>query len=258
MILDEIVEDKKKRLTCHKKNVSETEIRRAAESVEKVPHRFFDALKKKQISIIGEFKNASPSIGKIKSKINLEERIREYNISVDAISCLTEEDYFHGNVDYLKYISGISPLPILRKDFMIDEYQFYEAKAIGADAVLLIAAILDDAQMRDFYQLAKELSLDSLVEVHNEEEMERALKLDAEIIGVNNRNLKDFTIELDTTRRLSKMVPEEKVFVAESGIITDEDVRFLKQCKVDAFLIGRALMGAEHPAEVAAHWKELA
>lgn len=112
--------------------------------------------------------------------------------------------------------------------------------------------------MRDFYQLAKELSLDSLVEVHNEEEMERALKLDAEIIGVNNRNLKDFTIELDTTRRLSKMVPEEKVFVAESGIITDEDVRFLKQCKVDAFLIGRALMEAEHPAEVAAHWKELA
>lgn len=258
MILDEIVEDKKKRLTCHKKNVSETEIRRAAESVEKVPHRFYDALKKEQISIIGEFKNASPSIGKIKSKINLVERIREYNVSVDAISCLTEEDHFHGNVDYLKYIRGISPLPILRKDFMIDEYQFYEAKAIGADAVLLIAAILDDAQMRDFYQLAKELSLDSLVEVHNEEEMERALKLDAEIIGVNNRNLKDFTIELDTTRRLSKMVPEEKVFVAESGIITDEDVRFLKQCNVDAFLIGRALMEAEHPAEVAAHWKELA
>ena len=177
---------------------------------------------------------------------------------MDAISCLTEEDHFHGSIDYLKYIRGISSLPILRKDFMIDEYQFYEAKAIGADAVLLIAAILDDAQMRDFYQLAKELSLDSLVEVHNEEEMERALKLDAEIIGVNNRNLKDFTIELDTTRRLSKMVPEEKVFVAESGIITDEDVRFLKQCKVDAFLIGRALMEAEHPAEVAAHWKELA
>ena len=128
MILDEIVEDKKKRLTCHKKNVSETEIRRAAESVEKVPHRFYDALKKEQISIIGEFKNASPSIGKIKSKINLEERIKAYNVSVDAISCLTEEDYFHGNVDYLKYIRGISPLPILRKDFMIDEYQFYEAK----------------------------------------------------------------------------------------------------------------------------------
>ena len=258
MILDQIVEDKKKRLIEHKNKVSETEIRAQAEQRESTSHRFYDALKKEQISIIGEFKNASPSLGKIKSKINLEERIKEYNSSVDAISCLTEEDHFHGNIDYLKYIRSISTLPILRKDFMIDEYQFYESRAIGADAVLLIAAILDDAQMKVFYQLAKELSLDSLVEVHNEEEMERALKLDAEIIGVNNRNLKDFTIELDTTRRLSAMVPKDKVFVAESGIITDEDVKFLKQCRVDAFLIGRALMEAEHPAEVAAHWKELA
>lgn len=258
MILDQIVEDKKKRLVEHKNKVSETEIRAQAEQRESTSHGFYDALKKEQISIIGEFKNASPSLGKIKRKINLEERIKEYNSSVDAISCLTEEDHFHGNIDYLKYIRSISTLPILRKDFMIDEYQFYEARAIGADAVLLIAAILDDAQMKAFYQLAKELSLDSLVEVHNEEEMERALKLDAEIIGVNNRNLKDFTIELDTTRRLLAMVPKDKVFVAESGIITDEDVKFLKQCRVDAFLIGRALMEAEHPAEVAAHWKELA
>lgn len=258
MILDQIVEDKKKRLVEHKNKVSEIKIRAQAEQRESTSHRFYDALKKEQISIIGEFKNASQSLGKIKSKINLEERIKEYNSSVDAISCLTEEDHFHGNIDYLKYIRSISTLPILRKDFMIDEYQFYEARAIGADAVLLIAAILDDAQMKAFYQLAKELSLDSLVEVHNEEEMERALKVDAEIIGVNNRNLKDFTIELDTTRRLSAMVPKDKVFVAESGIITDEDVKFLKQCRVDAFLIGRALMEAEHPAEVATHWKELA
>ena len=258
MILDQIVEDKKKRLVEHKNKVSEIKIRAQAEQRESTSHRFYDALKKEQISIIGEFKNASPSLGKIKSKINLEERIKEYNSSVYAISCMTEEDHFRGNIDYLKYIRSISTLPILRKDFMIDEYQFYESRAIGADAVLLIAAILDDAQMKAFYQLAKELSLDSLVEVHNEEEMERALKLDAEIIGVNNRNLKDFTIELDTTRRLSAMVPKDKVFVAESGIITDEDVKFLKQCRVDAFLIGRALMEAEHPAEVAAHWKELA
>ncbi len=133
---------------------------------------------------------------------------------MDAISCLTEEDHFHGNTDYLKYIRSMTSLPILRKDFMIDEYQFYEAKAIGADAVLLIAAILDDTQMKAFY-------------------------------------------ELDTTRRLSQMVPKEKVFVAESGITTDADVRFLKQCRVDAFLIGRALMETEHPAEVVSHWKEL-
>ena len=127
----------------------------------------------------------------------------------------------------------MTDLPILRKDFMIDPYQFYEARAIGADAVLLIAAILDDVQMHEFYQLAGELGLDALVEVHDEAEMERALKLDAKIIGVNNRNLK-----------------------AESGIVSDEDVEFLKACGVNAFLIGRAFMEAEHPGEVAARWKQ--
>lgn len=119
------------------------------------------------------------------------ERISEYNASVDAISCLTEEDHFHGNVAYLKEIRAKSSLPILRKDFMICEYQFYEAKVIGADAVLLITAILDDAQMHDFYQLAGELELDVLVETHDEAEVERAMKINPRIIGVNNRNLKD-------------------------------------------------------------------
>lgn len=266
MILDEIVADKKKRLIEHKARAPFTEVRRAAEEMQRSQEQnsehgfkrsFYDALAKDGISIIGEFKNASPSLGKIVSKIDLPQRIKEYNHSVDAISCLTEEDHFSGNIDYLKYIRGISTLPILRKDFMIDEYQFYEAKAIGADAVLLIAAILDDAQMKAFYDLAAELSLDSLVEVHNEEEMERALALDAKIIGVNNRNLKDFTIELDTTRRLSSMVPEDKIFVAESGIVNDDDVKFLKECHADAFLIGRALMEAEHPMEVAARWKSI-
>ena len=119
----------------------------------------------------------------------------------------------------------------------------------------LIAAILDDAQMKDFYQLSKELELDALVEVHDEKELERAMKIDADIIGVNNRNLKDFTISLDTTVQLSKLVPEDKVLVAESGILQDADVELLKECGVDAFLIGRALMEAEHPKEVAKRWK---
>lgn len=255
MILDVIVEDKKKRLPEHKKNISEIKMRELAEIYEGKKHSFHDALSKSGISIIGEFKNASPSLGKIKSKINLLDRIDEYNESVDAISCLTEEDHFDGNVDYLKKIRTITELPILRKDFMIDPYQFYKAKAIGADAVLLIAAILDDAQMKDFYQLSKELELDALVEVHDEAELERALKMDADIIGVNNRNLKDFTISLDTTVRLSKLVPEDKVLVAESGILEDADVELLKECGVDAFLIGRALMEAEHPKEVAKRWK---
>lgn len=257
MILDRIVEDKKKRLLEHKQRMPENKMRRLAEFYEGERHSFEEALMKDGISIIGEFKKASPSLGEIKSKINLNDRIEEYNASVDAISCLTEEDHFGGSVEYLKQIRGISPLPILRKDFMIEPYQFYEARAIGADAVLLIAAILDDVQLKDFYQLSAELGLDALVEVHDEAEMERALKLDARIIGVNNRNLKDFSIELATTKRLGGMVPQEKILVAESGVVSDDDVRFLKECGVDAFLIGRAFMEAEHPKEVAARWKSL-
>lgn len=263
MILDQIVEDRKKRLPEHKAHISEQEMRRMAEglvnqkSQNKEKNSFYRALAKPGISIIGEFKKASPSLGTIRSKINLAERIAEYNQSVDAISCLTEEDHFQGNVDYLKEIRKMSSLPILRKDFMIEEYQFYEAKVIGADAVLLIAAILDDAQMKAFYSLSKELGLAALVEVHEEQEMERALKLDAEIIGVNNRDLRDFTIRLDTTKRLSAMIPNGKILVAESGIVGNEDIKFLKDCNVDAFLIGRALMEAKSPKELAKRWKSL-
>lgn len=256
-ILAQIVSDKKIRLQQHKEKISFPEMRKEAEACKRTPVGFERALRADGISIIGEFKQASPSLGKISSKINLTERMEEYNASVDAVSCLTEEDHFLGSADYLKEVRKLTPLPVLRKDFMIDEYQFCEAKVIGADAVLLIAAILDDAQMQAFYQLAGELGLDALVEVHDEKEMERALKLDAKIIGVNNRDLKDFTIRLDTTKRLSPYVPDDKVFVAESGIVTDEDVKFLKDCRVDAFLIGRAFMEAENPKELARRWKSL-
>ena len=235
MILEEIVADKKRRLPEHMARISESQMRRMAEETKtREANCFYNHLKKPGLSIIGEFKKASPSLGTITSKIDLTERIAEYNASVDAISCLTEEDHFHGNVEYLKEIRAKSQLPILRKDFMICEYQFYEAKVIGADAVLLITAILDDAQMHDFYQLARELELDVLVETHDEAEVERAMKINPRIIGVNNRNLKDFTISLEHTRRLRPYVPEDKVFVAESGITGDEDVRFLRDCGVDA------------------------
>lgn len=257
MILDEIVADKKIRLNEQKKQIDLYAMRRLAEESEATGRSFYDNLKKTGISIIGEFKKASPSLGTITSKISLTERIEDYSTSVDAISCLTEEDHFHGHVNDFKEIRGLTGLPMIRKDFMIDEYQFYEAKAIGADAILLIAAILDDAQMRDFYALAYELGMDALVETHDETEVERALKLDAKIIGVNNRNLKDFTISLDNTVRLRPMVPKEKCFVAESGIITDDDIRLLKEQRVDAFLIGRALMEAEDPRALADHWKSL-
>ena len=165
--------------------------------------------------------------------------------------------HFLGNTDYFKKIRNISPLPMIRKDFIIDPYQIYEAKVIGADCILLIAAILSDEQMAEYYKLATELGMDVLVETHDEEEMGRALKIQPKIIGVNNRNLKDFTISLENTKRLRPMVPEGTVFVSESGVTTNEHIAFLKECKVDALLIGGAFMLSEHPRELATEWKNL-
>ena len=262
MILDTIVEDKKKRLIEHKQAVSEAAMKEAALASTRQTVSFYEALAKPGLSIIGEFKKASPSLGTITSKIPLTDRIDQYNASVDAISCLTEEDHFHGNADYLKQIRSISPLPVLRKDFIIDSYQIYEAKVIGADAILLIAAILDDVQMKEFYQLAYSLDLDVLVEVHDKTEMERAVSLGAKIIGVNNRNLKDFTISLDTTKELTAYLNEltkgnRPLFVSESGVTEDAHIGFLQECQVDALLIGRAFMEAEAPEALAKHWKAI-
>ena len=261
MILDEIVEDKKKRLLEHKQAVSPEEMKRLALASERTSVSFYDALAKEGLSIIGEFKKASPSLGIIKNKLELTDRIDQYNASVDAVSCLTEEDHFHGNVGYLKQIRQISPLPILRKDFIVDEYQIYEAKVIGADAILLIAAILEDEKLKSFYDLAYSLGLDVLCEVHDEEEMDRMLSVGAKIIGVNNRNLKDFTISLETTGRLVSYMDsrlngrKRPVFVSESGVTEKKHIQFLKQYQVDALLIGRAFMEAENPEMLAKEWK---
>ena len=146
-------------------------------------------------------------------------------------------------------------LPILRKDFVIDEYQIYEAKVIGADAVLLIAAILDDARLNAFYELTMSLGMEALVEVHDERELERAAALHARIIGVNNRNLQDFSISLETTARLSEKRPEGCLFVSESGVTEDQHIKFLKTYGVDALLIGRAFMESDNPEALAARWK---
>lgn len=257
MILDVIVEDKKKKLKEHKKCISEEKMKELALACERKSISFYEALAKPGLSIIGEFKKASPSMGKIKMTMELTDRIDEYNESVDAISCLTEEDHFLGNTEYFKEIRKISPLPMIRKDFIIDLYQIYEAKVIGADCILLIAAILSDDQMKEYDKLAAKLGMDVLVEIHDEEEMERVLKIHPKIIGVNNRNLKDFTISLENTKRLRPMVPEGTVFVSESGVTTKEHIAFLKECKVDALLIGGAFMLSEHPKELAADWKAL-
>lgn len=257
MILDEIVEAKKKRLVEHKAKTSEDRMKELALSSTRRSISFYDALAKQGLSIIGEFKKASPSLGTIKSKIELTDRIEQYNASVDAISVLTEEDYFNGGVEYLKQVREISNLPIIRKDFIIEAYQVYEAKVIGADCILLIAAILDDAAFKRLYDLAYSLGLDVLCEVHDEEEMQRMIDLDVKIIGINNRNLKTFEIELETTRKLAGMVPEGKVLVSESGVTEDCHIELLKQSNVDALLIGRAFMESENPRELASHWKNV-
>lgn len=256
MILDEIVADKKKRLVEHKARISEEEMKALAASCERESVSFYKALAKEGLSIIGEFKKASPSHGKMDNKIELTDRIEQYNASVDAISCLTEEDHFLGSVEYFKQIRQISPLPMIRKDFIIDPYQIFEAKVIGADCILLIAAILTDRELKLFYELAYALGMDVLVEVHDEVEMMRAVGLDAKIIGVNNRNLKDFTIDLETTSKLAQMVPEGTLLVSESGVTKDEDVAFLKKVGVDALLIGTVFMEATDPEALAKKWKE--
>lgn len=264
MILDEIVADKKKRLKEHKAKINEEEMKKMAYASNRTSVSFYEALAKDGLSIIGEFKKASPSLGVINNKLELTDRIEQYNNAVDAISCLTEEDHFLGSAEYLKEIREISNLPIIRKDFIIDEYQIYEAKVIGADAILLIAAILNDDEMKRFYELAYELGLDVLLEVHDEEEMLRAIRMNAKIIGVNNRNLKDFVIDLNTTKTLAKVLRENKnekeyhpVFVSESGVMGNEDIAFLKECKVDALLIGRVFMEAENPEALAKEWKAI-
>ena len=257
MILDDIVAAKKKRLPEHKAVISEEQMKCEALESKRVSYSFYDALAKKGLSIIGEFKKASPSHGKMDSKVDLTERIDQYNIAVDAISCLTEEDYFNGGTEYLKSIRQMSQLPIIRKDFIIEEYQVYEAKVIGADAILLIAAILDDDTFRKLYDLAYSLGLDVLCEVHDEEEMKRMIALGVKIIGINNRNLKTFEVSLDTTRRLCTMAPEETVLVSESGVSTDEDIEVLKTSGADALLIGTAFMESENPEKLALHWKDI-
>lgn len=257
MILDTIVEDKKKRLIEHKKKISEEEMKELALNCTRKSISFYDALAKDGLSIIGEFKKASPSMGQIAMTMELTDRISEYNESADAISCLTEEDHFSGNIEYFKQIREITSLPMIRKDFIIDAYQIYEAKVIGADCILLIAAILTDAQMKELYDLAYELGMDVLLETHDEEEMERVLKLQPKIVGVNNRNLKDFTISLENTKRLRPMVPKQTVFVSESGVTEDSHIRFLKECDVDALLIGGAFMLSDNPKTLAQRWKTL-
>ena len=204
---------------------------------------FLEALKKPGMSYICEVKKASPSKGLIAPDFPYLDIAKEYEqAGASAISCLTEPFYFQGADRYLQEISQAVNIPVLRKDFTVDEYMIYQAKAFGASAVLLICAILDNSQLKAFGELAQELGLDALVEAHDQWEVDRALNLGAQIVGVNNRNLHDFTVDMGNSIRLRNMAPADTVFVSESGIKTAEDIRILYENKVDAVLIGETLM----------------
>ena len=198
--------------------------------------------------VITEIKKASPSKGVFREDFNPAEIAKSYEKNGAAcLSVLTDKDYFQGSARYLREARQACTIPVLRKDFLVDPYQVYEARAMGADAILLIVAALDDAQMKDFESIAHELSMDVLVEVHDAYELERALKLNTPLLGINNRNLRTFEVSLDTTLSLLKDIPKEKRVVTESGILTKEDVALMRAAQVHAFLVGEAFMRQPDP-----------
>jgi indole-3-glycerol phosphate synthase len=205
-----------------------------------------ESLKDPEIAIIAEVKKASPSKGLIAEDFDYIEIAKEYEqAGASAISVLTEPYFFQGSNDYLKQISENVQIPILRKDFTIDEYMIWEAKSIGASAILLIASILDDVQLKEYLDLAHELGLSAIVETHDAEEIKSAVDAGAQIIGVNNRNLADFTVDIDNSINLRSLVSDDITFISESGIKTKEDVTRLKENNVDAVLIGETLMKSD-------------
>jgi indole-3-glycerol phosphate synthase len=204
-------------------------------------------------AVIAEVKKASPSKGVLREDFIAADIAQSYaEFGAACLSVLTDQQFFQGCADFLKQARASCQLPVLRKDFMVDAYQIYESRAMGADAVLLIAACLDDVQLNDFEQIARGLDMAVLVEVHDASELDRALKLKTELIGINNRNLKTFEVSLETTLTLMREVPEERLVVCESGIRTRDDVLRMGAAGVNAFLVGEALMRAKEPGEALA------
>lgn len=245
MILDKIVAQKKIDLVEFKKNNCLDELKAKAKLMPKRAS-FKEALQKEGLSIIGELKKASPSKGVIVSDFKPMELLKEYEKIVNAVSVLTEEKFFLGSPEYLKEASKNSELPLLRKDFIIDEIQIYEAKILGASAILLICAILTIDEIKNFLAIAKSLDLDVLLETHDKKEMKMAIESDADIIGINNRNLSTFELTIDTTLNLLPMIPEGKVIVSESGFHTAEDIAKLKGTRVNAILVGESFMRTDN------------
>lgn len=242
-ILDKLADYARERVESAKKDISFEEIKDKAYALPKGDFAFEKALKKDELSFICECKKASPSKGLIAADFPYLEIAKEYEkAGADCISVLTEPKWFLGNNDYLKEIAENVKIPCIRKDFTVDEYMIYEAKALGASAVLLIVAILSDNQLKDYINICDELGLSALVEAHDEREVKTALEAGTRIIGVNNRNLKDFSVDTENSKRLRNLIPCDIIFVSESGVKTAEDVKAIREIGADAVLIGETLM----------------
>ena len=259
-ILEKIVAVKREEVAAARKKTSLEAIRFDAES-RVLTRDFTGALRKKiaagAAAVIAEIKKASPSKGVLRPEFVPADIAQSYaegdgKVSAACLSVLTDRQFFQGGVDYLKQARASCDLPVLRKDFIVDAYQIYESRAMGADAVLLIAACLDDAQMREFEAMAAGLDMAVLVEVHDGAELERALKLRTPLVGVNNRNLRTFEVSVQTTIDLLAQVPADRLLVTESGIATRADVAKLRAAGVHAFLVGEAFMRADEPGEALA------
>ncbi len=263
-ILDKIVAVKREEVAAGLKKKSLAAMREDAES-RVLTRDFVGALRAKvgagQAAVIAEVKKASPSKGVIRADFIPADIAQSYavgdrdsggQVSAACLSVLTDKQFFQGSIDYLKQARAACELPVLRKDFMIDAYQVYEARAIGADCILLIAACLSDAQMAELEAVARSLDMAVLVEVHDGAELQRALKLKTPLVGINNRDLRNFEVSLDTTLGLLKDVPADRLLITESGIATHADVQRLRDAGVHAFLIGEAFMRADEPGEALA------
>ena len=244
-ILDKLAASAKARCEAAKGKIPPEEIRRLAENTPKGDFGFEKALKKPGMSFICECKRASPSKGLIAPEFPYLDIARDYEAAgADCVSVLTEPEWFLGSDKYLEEIAHTVGIPCLRKDFTVDEYMIYEAKLLGASAVLLICSILDAERLREYISVADSLGLSSLVEAHDEREIAAAVGAGARVIGVNNRNLKDFTVDTGNSGKLRSIVPDDIVFVSESGVSDAADVKRLYDAHVDAVLIGEALMRA--------------
>lgn len=250
-ILNKILDTKVTEIAASKAKIDDEAIKKLAEAQED-PRDFVGSIHQKvldkQPAVIAEIKKASPSKGVIREDFNPAEIANSYEKAGAAcLSVLTDVDYFQGSADYLKEARAACNLPVLRKDFIIDPYQVYEARAMGADCILLIVAALDVIQMRLLEDTAHELGMAVLVEVHDADELELALQLETPLIGINNRNLRTFDVTLQTTLDLLKALPEDRFVITESGIFTPEDVKLMMDNDVNAFLVGEAFMRQPDP-----------